>query len=76
MLVFEEGQNPIEVSGAFAVTEQLGTSRISAVGGFSSTALSDFARAMKQYRRIPIDKQVSLAALPAVAMRQLVTSRR
>lgn len=63
VLVLDEGEDPVELVGAFAAREELGASRITAVGGFSSAVLGYFDRATKQYRKIPVDGQAEVLSI-------------
>lgn len=63
VVVFDEGEEPVQLVAAFAERERLGASRITAVGGFSSAVLGYFDRSTKRYRRIPVDEQAEVLSI-------------
>ncbi len=63
VLAFAAGDDPVAQIAAFAEREQLGASRITAIGGFSSVVLGYFERSRKAYKRIPLVEQVEVLSL-------------
>ena len=62
-LVFDPGDNPVEVLAEFARAQSFSAARVSGVGGFSSVTLGYFNMHSLQYERIPVNEQVEVVSL-------------
>jgi len=62
-LVFEPGEEVVAGLERFAAEQNLGASRLTAIGAFESATLGYFDRARKEYLRIPVAEQVEVLSL-------------
>jgi predicted DNA-binding protein with PD1-like motif len=63
VLIFETGDEVMQVLQAFAREQRLSGSHFTAIGAFEKVTLGYFELPRKDYRRIPIDEQVEVVAL-------------
>lgn len=63
VVAFAKDEDPVQLLGELARREDLGASRITAIGGFSSCVLGYFERSAKAYKRIVIDEQAEVLSL-------------
>jgi len=63
VLVFETGDEVVEVLEAFAGAERLRGSQFTAIGACSSAVIAYFDWPSKQYRRIEVPEQVEVLSL-------------
>lgn len=62
-LIFDTGDEVMANLIAFAKTQRLGGSRISAIGAFSEVTLGYFDWKAKDYKKIPVNEQVEVLSL-------------
>jgi predicted DNA-binding protein with PD1-like motif len=63
VLVFDKGDEVIEMLTAFAKDRGLGGSHFTAIGAFSRIVLGYFDREKKDYNKIPVNEQVEVLSL-------------
>jgi hypothetical protein len=63
VLVLTTGEEAMAALQAFAKDASLTAASFTAIGAFSSAVLGYFDWSTKEYRRIPVDEQVEVAAL-------------
>ena len=66
VVVFDKGEEVVQGLTAFASSEQLRASQITAIGALSDVTLGYFDRESRQYRRIPLREQVEVLSLLGV----------
>ena len=62
-LIFESGDEVMEVFKTFASEHKLKASRFTAIGAFSKTELGFFDISIKDYKKIPVNEQVEVLSL-------------
>jgi uncharacterized protein len=62
-VALDPDEEPVRLLTAFATRHRLRTSRITAIGAFSSAVVGFFERARKQYKRIVVDEQSEVLSL-------------
>lgn len=62
-LVFDAGDEVMEVLKTFANEHSLKAAHFSAIGAFSSSELGFFDYALKDYKKIPVSEQVEVLSL-------------
>ena len=63
VLIFDKGDEFIEVLTSFAREKELGGSHFTAIGAFRDVMLGYFDRKMRGYKQIPIVEQVEVLSL-------------
>jgi uncharacterized protein len=63
ILVFDDGEEMIEVLSTFARGQSLRASHFQAIGGFSRATLGYFDPARRKYEEIPVREQVEVVSL-------------
>jgi uncharacterized protein len=63
VLVFEKGEECVAGLKKFAQSAQLAGSHFTAIGAFSSLTLGFFDREHKEYKQIPLNRQVEVLSL-------------
>ena len=63
VLVFDKGDEVIEILTGFAAMAGLGGSHFTAIGAFEDVVLGYFDRERKDYKRIPVSEQVEVLTL-------------
>ena len=66
VVVFDKGDEVVQGLTAFASSEHLRASQITAIGALSDVTLGYFDRESRQYRRIPLPEQVEVLSLLGV----------
>ena len=66
VVVFDKGEEVVQGLTAFASSERLRASQITAIGALSSVTLGYFDRESRQYQRIPVAEQVEVLSLLGV----------
>jgi uncharacterized protein len=62
-LIFEKGDEVVDVLRTFASEQQLLASHFTAIGALSDVVLGFFDRDKREYKRIPVSEQVELLSL-------------
>ncbi|HEX4513540.1 MAG TPA: PPC domain-containing DNA-binding protein [Polyangiaceae bacterium] len=62
-VVLAKGDDPAQLIAKMAKEQRLGTSRLTAIGGFSKAVLGYFDRTRRDYIRIPIEEQAEVLSL-------------
>lgn len=63
VVVFDEGDEPVEALTGFAKEEKLSGAHFTGIGAFSSVTLGFFDRFIKDYAKIPIGEQVEVVSM-------------
>ena len=63
VLVFDTGDEVMNLLKAFAQQQDLHTSQFSAIGAFENAVLGFFDFSIKDYKRIPVNEQVEVLSL-------------
>jgi predicted DNA-binding protein with PD1-like motif len=63
VVVLAKGEEAMNVLGKLAIDRALGTSRVTAVGGFARATLGYFDREARQYVPIAVDEQAEVLSL-------------
>jgi predicted DNA-binding protein with PD1-like motif len=63
ILIFDKGDEFIDVLTSFAREKKLGGSHFTAIGAFRDVMLGYFDREMREYKQIPIVEQVEVLSL-------------
>ena len=63
VLIFDKGDEFIDVLTSFAREKKLGGSHFTAIGAFRDVMLGYFDREMREYKQIPIVEQVEVLSL-------------
>jgi predicted DNA-binding protein with PD1-like motif len=63
VVVCDPGDEAVTVLKQFARAERLEAAQITAVGGFERATVGWFDRAIREYRRIPVEEQCELLSL-------------
>lgn len=62
-LVFDKGDEAMELLGGFAKEHDLHAARFTAIGAFTDAVVGFFERAERDYERIPVPEQVEALSL-------------
>lgn len=62
-LIFDSGDEVMDILKTFANEHSLKASRITAIGAFSKAVLGYFDFSIKDYKKIPVDEQVEVVSL-------------
>ena len=62
-VIFESGDEAVSGLSKFAKENNLGGSRLTAIGGFQDVVLGYFQLDKKEYKKIPLDEQVEVLSL-------------
>lgn len=62
-LIFESGDEVMDILKTFANEHSLKASRITAIGAFSKAVLGYFDFSIKDYKKIPVNEQVEVVSL-------------
>jgi predicted DNA-binding protein with PD1-like motif len=63
VVVFDEGDEPVEALTGFAKEEKLSGAHFTGIGAFSSVTLGFFDQFIKDYTKIPIGEQVEVVSM-------------
>jgi predicted DNA-binding protein with PD1-like motif len=62
-LIFDKGDEPVALIGAFASEHKISAARLSAIGAFSEVVLGYFDWEKKDYRKIPLREQMEVLSM-------------